>query len=63
MRFDPQIASRFEQMELPVWTESVELRCFMSWRTPPGDHQPEGRISDSGHHELLQTPTIGSGSK
>ena len=22
MRFDPQIASRFEQMELPVWTES-----------------------------------------
>ena len=26
MRFDPQIASRFEQMELPVWTESEELR-------------------------------------
>jgi len=22
MRFDPQIASRFEQMELPIWTES-----------------------------------------
>jgi len=29
MRFDPQIAGRFEQMELPVWTESVELRRFV----------------------------------
>jgi hypothetical protein len=26
MRSDPQIASRFEQHELPVWTESQELR-------------------------------------
>ncbi|HEX3945298.1 MAG TPA: TniB family NTP-binding protein [Rhizomicrobium sp.] len=25
MRADPQIASRFEQLELPVWTESQEL--------------------------------------
>jgi Cdc6-like AAA superfamily ATPase len=30
MRFDPQIASRFEQMELPVWTESEELRRFIA---------------------------------
>ena len=30
MRFDPQIASRFEQMELPVWTESDELRRFVA---------------------------------
>jgi hypothetical protein len=30
MRFDPQIASRFEQMELPVWTESDELRRFIA---------------------------------
>src|SRR5271167_2497742 len=30
MRFDPQIASRFEQMELPVWTESEELRRFVA---------------------------------
>lgn len=28
MRFDPQIAGRFEQMELSVWTESEELRRF-----------------------------------
>lgn len=28
MRFDPQIASRFEQMELPIWSESEELRRF-----------------------------------
>jgi Cdc6-like AAA superfamily ATPase len=30
MRFDPQIASRFEQMELSVWTESDELRRFVA---------------------------------
>src|SRR5450631_3648789 len=30
MRADPQIASRFEQMELPVWTESEELRRFVA---------------------------------
>jgi hypothetical protein len=30
MRFDPQIASRFEQMELPIWTESEELRRFVA---------------------------------
>ena len=30
MRFDPQIASRFEQMELLVWTESDELRRFVA---------------------------------
>jgi len=30
MRCDPQIASRFEQMELPVWTESEELRRFVA---------------------------------
>ena len=30
MRFDPQIASRFEQVELPVWTESEELRRFIA---------------------------------
>ena len=30
MSFDPQIASRFEQMELPVWTESDELRRFIA---------------------------------
>jgi Cdc6-like AAA superfamily ATPase len=30
MRFDPQIASRFEQMELPVWSESEELRRFIA---------------------------------
>jgi hypothetical protein len=30
MRFDPQIASRFEQMELPIWTESDELRRFVA---------------------------------
>jgi AAA+ superfamily predicted ATPase len=28
MRYDPQIASRFEQMELPVWGETEELRRF-----------------------------------
>jgi hypothetical protein len=27
---DTQIASRFEQMELPVWTESDELRRFVA---------------------------------
>jgi hypothetical protein len=31
MRFDPQIASRFEQVELPIWTESEEL-----WRLVAG---------------------------
>jgi hypothetical protein len=30
LRFDPQIASRFEQMELPVWTESDELPRFVA---------------------------------
>ena len=30
MRFDPQIASRFEQMELPIWRESDELRRFIA---------------------------------
>jgi AAA+ superfamily predicted ATPase len=30
MRSDPQIASRFEQLELPVWTESQELRRFIA---------------------------------
>jgi Bacterial TniB protein len=30
MRADPQIASRFEQLELPVWTESQELRHFIA---------------------------------
>ena len=30
MSLDPQIASRFEQMELPVWTESDELRRFVA---------------------------------
>jgi Bacterial TniB protein len=31
MRSDPQIASRFEQQhELPVWTESQELRRFIA---------------------------------
>jgi Bacterial TniB protein len=30
MRFGPQIASRFEQMELPIWTESEELRRFVA---------------------------------
>ena len=27
---DPQIASRFEQLELPIWTESRELRRFIA---------------------------------
>jgi hypothetical protein len=27
---DPQIAGRFEQLELPVWTESQELRRFIA---------------------------------
>jgi hypothetical protein len=27
---NPQIASRFEQVELPVWTESEELRRFIA---------------------------------
>jgi Cdc6-like AAA superfamily ATPase len=30
MRSDPQIASRFEQHELPVWAESQELRRFIA---------------------------------
>jgi hypothetical protein len=30
MRCDPQIASRFEQMGRPVWTESEELRRFIA---------------------------------
>jgi hypothetical protein len=30
MRSDSQIASRFEQHELPVWTESQELRRFIA---------------------------------
>jgi len=30
MRSDPQIASRFEQHELLVWTQSQELRRFIA---------------------------------
>ena len=30
MRANPQIASRFEQLELPIWTESQELRRFIA---------------------------------
>ena len=30
MQCDPQIASRFEQMELPVYAESEELRRFIA---------------------------------
>jgi hypothetical protein len=30
MRADPQLASRFEQLELPVWTESQELRRYIA---------------------------------
>ena len=30
MGYDPQIASGFEQLELPVWTESEELRRFIA---------------------------------
>jgi hypothetical protein len=30
MRYDPQIASRFEQMELPTWRESQEFRRFVA---------------------------------
>ena len=30
MRYDPQIASRFEQMELPLWSESDEFRRFVA---------------------------------
>jgi hypothetical protein len=30
MRADPQIANRFEQLELPVWTESQELRRLIA---------------------------------
>jgi hypothetical protein len=30
MRYDPQIASRFEQLELPVWRESDDLRRFIA---------------------------------
>jgi hypothetical protein len=30
MRYDPQIASRFEQLELPVWSESEEFRGFVA---------------------------------
>lgn len=30
MRYDPQIASRFEQLELPVWNESEELVRFIA---------------------------------
>jgi hypothetical protein len=30
MRYDPQIASRFEQMELPLWAESEEFRRFVA---------------------------------
>ena len=30
MRYDPQIASRFEQMELPIWGESEEFRRFVA---------------------------------
>ncbi len=30
MRYDPQIASRFEQMELPTWGESEDFRAFVA---------------------------------
>jgi hypothetical protein len=30
MRSDPQIASRFEQLELPIWAESQDLRRFIA---------------------------------
>ncbi len=30
MRFDPQIASRIEQIELPIWNESDDLRRFIA---------------------------------
>jgi hypothetical protein len=30
LRFDPQIASRFEQVELPIWAESDGLRRFVA---------------------------------
>jgi len=30
MRYDPQIASRFERLELPVWHESDELCRFVA---------------------------------
>lgn len=30
MRYDPQIASRFEQMELPIWGESDDFRAFVA---------------------------------
>ena len=30
MRYDPQIASRFEQIELPIWSESDDLRRFIA---------------------------------
>jgi hypothetical protein len=45
MRFDPQIASRFEQMELPIWTE-----CSWLASPTPFGLVPFGpvRTSDSG---------------
>lgn len=40
MRYDPQIASRFEQLELPLWGETEEFRCFVAGfiRTLPVRH-------------------------
>ena len=42
MRYDPQIASRFEQMELPIWGESEEFRRFVAGyiRTLPVKSSP-----------------------
>jgi len=30
LEIDPQIASRFEQIELPIWNESEDLRRFIA---------------------------------
>jgi gamma-glutamyl:cysteine ligase YbdK (ATP-grasp superfamily) len=40
MRYDPQIASRFEQLELPLWGETEEFRRFVAGfiRTLPVRH-------------------------
>ena len=37
--FTFQIASRFEQLELPVWTESQELRRFIAGYLALSPHQ------------------------
>jgi AAA+ superfamily predicted ATPase len=43
MRYDPQIASRFEQMELPIWDESEEFRSFLAGyiKTLPVNASPD----------------------